>query len=287
MTNDYMFRAVMQNSETALKHLLSALLDIPCDQIISCEITNPIILGNSIDDKTCIMDIRILLNTNRLINLEMQVGDLSNWPNRALFYLCKLFCNISKGQGYDKILPAMHIGILDQSPFDNRQDFYSEYLLLHTKTHHKFTGNFSLRMLDLSQTDTVTDEVRASALYYWACLFKAKCWEEICMLAEKNEGIRDAAVKLRVLSEEEKIQLQCEGRERYLMDMSCSRNEGYAEGMEDGLSKGQASINELHSRLLTENRIDDLKRSTTDPAFQKQLLEEYGISPRISKSQSL
>ncbi|MDO4345508.1 MAG: PD-(D/E)XK nuclease family transposase [Eubacteriales bacterium] len=154
--------------------------------------------------------------------------------------------------------------------------FYNEYPLLNSKTHHKFTGNFSLRMLDLSQTDTVTDEVRASALYYWACLFKAKCWEEICMLAEKNEGIRDAAVKLRVLSEEEKIQLQCEGRERYRMDMSCSRKEGYAEG--------QASINELHSRLLTDNRIEDLKRSTTDPAFQIQLLEEYGISPRISKS---
>ena len=43
LTNDYMFRAILQRSNNVLKHLLAALLDIEVSQIISCEITNPIV----------------------------------------------------------------------------------------------------------------------------------------------------------------------------------------------------------------------------------------------------
>lgn len=44
LTNDYMFRSVFQTSEEALKGLLSALLHIPEEEILSCKICNPIIL---------------------------------------------------------------------------------------------------------------------------------------------------------------------------------------------------------------------------------------------------
>ena len=60
------------------------------------------------------------------------------------------------------------------------------------------------------------------------------------MIAEKNNAIREAASHLKVLSEEEKIQQQAESRERYFMDMSCSRNEGIAEGYSKGYHKGSA-----------------------------------------------
>ena len=51
LTNDYMFRSVFQTSEEALRGLLSALLYIPEEEIVSCEICNPIILGDAIDEK--------------------------------------------------------------------------------------------------------------------------------------------------------------------------------------------------------------------------------------------
>lgn len=71
LTNDYMFRALAQESNASLRHLISALLHIPFYQIVSCEITNPIILGQAITDKNCILDVRVLLNNNSLINIEM------------------------------------------------------------------------------------------------------------------------------------------------------------------------------------------------------------------------
>ena len=52
LINDYMFRAVFQTSEEALRGLLSALLYIPEEEIVSCLICNPILLGDAIDEKT-------------------------------------------------------------------------------------------------------------------------------------------------------------------------------------------------------------------------------------------
>ena len=301
LTNDYMFRAVLQESNETLKLLLSALLPIPYEEIIECVITNPIILGESIDDKTCIMDVRVKLNNNRLINLEMQMGHLDNWCNRALFYLCRLFCNIKSGQDYSQLLPAIHIGILSDPPFSDMDDFYSEYLLTNTRHPHIFSRNFSLRMLNLNQLENATENERVSELYHWACLFRAKTWEDIRMIAENNNAIREAASHLKILSEKEKIQQQAESRERYFMDMSCSRNEGIAEGYSkgsaegysrgsaegyskgsaEGYSKGSADAQKVATQLalllVQDGRIADLERIASDPVYYQELLKEYGL----------
>lgn len=47
------------------------------------------------------------------------------------------------------------------------------------------------------------------------------------------------------------------------------RREGYEDGMEQ--------INRLNKLLLTDNRIEDLKRSVDDSDFQKALLKEYDL----------
>lgn len=226
LTNDYMFRAVFQKSEAALRRLLSALLAIPYDDIISCEIKNPIVLGETIDDKTCILDIRLLLNNNKIINLEMQTGQFKFWPDRVIFYLSRLYCNIRSGEDYSQIKPVLHIGILTGSPFSDVQEFYSEYLLTNTKNGHIFSRNFSARMLCLNQIDSVSPEERESELYYWAKLFKATTWEEVTTLSKEKPYLNDAASNLHALTEDEKIQLQCEARERYYLDMNSARNEG-------------------------------------------------------------
>ena len=44
LANDYMFHAVLQSSEEALRGLLSALLYIPEAEILSCIVLNPIML---------------------------------------------------------------------------------------------------------------------------------------------------------------------------------------------------------------------------------------------------
>ena len=49
------------------------------------------------------------------------------------------------------------------------------------------------------------------------------------------------------------------------------------EGYDEGFASCKSQVNQLNSMLLDANRIDDLKRSTSDPAYQAMLLKEYGL----------
>lgn len=283
LTNDYMFRAVLQENNDVLKHLIAALLDIPYEDISSCVITNPIVLGESFQDKTVIMDVRILLNHDRLINLEMQMGSLAFWPSRSLLYLCRLFSNLDKGSDYGQILPSMHIGILPRSPFPDIDEFYSEYLMVNPKNLHIFTGNFSLCMLCLNQLENVPEEARSSGLYSWAMMFSATTWEEIQMLARNSEAFKDTAATMYQLSAEEKIRLQCEARERYEHDQASLLWEGKKQGIEQGVKQGIEQLNKLAQLLYSDGRAEEFFRSASNPALQQKLLKEYHLLPEDSE----
>ena len=62
MTNDYMFRYILQKNEKVLKGLISSLLNLEPAQIQKIIIQNPINLSEDISAKDFIMDIKVLLN---------------------------------------------------------------------------------------------------------------------------------------------------------------------------------------------------------------------------------
>lgn len=298
MMNDYMFRAVLQKSPDALRGLLSALLHIPESEIISCEICNPIILGDALNEKTCILDILVLLNKNRQINLEMQVGPIENWTDRSLYYLCKMFTDLKEGMDYTQTKPSIHIGILSKSPVPEDAAFYNEYALKNRKTGYEFTGKFSLHVLDLSYISKVTDDVKNTSLYHWARLFKATTWKEMLTMAEQSESIKKAVVTLRQLTNDEKIKLQCEARERYRMDWQSSMRTSFEKGKKEGLAKAANEIKRerdradeaqkliaLTHKLISENRINDLNRALKNVSYREQLIHELHIAPDDSISQ--
>lgn len=284
MTNDYMFRAILQKNEKALKGLICALLNLQKEEIVSVKITNPIIPGETINDKTCVLDINLVLNENRIVNIEMQVNNAGDWPERSLYYACKNVTRLPKGGDYADILPVVHIGIIDFNLFEADQGFYSEYILMNRSTYHVYSDKLSIRVLQLSQMEQCTDQEKQSELYYWAQVFKARTWEEVKALAGKSEEIKEAVVTLKELSEEDKIRLQCEARERYEHDMASIRSyprrmceKAKADGMKAGRAEAQQKINRLNALLAEEKRTEDLVRSFTDSEFQEQLLKEYKL----------
>ena len=284
LTNDYMFRSVFQTSKEALKGLLSALLYIPEEEILSCEICNPIILGTAIDEKTCILDIRVVLNGNKQINLEMQMGSVENWTDRSVFYLCRMFTDMKKGLDYTQTKPSIHIGIMMKSPIPEDAAFYNEYALKNRRTGYEFTGKIALHVLDLSCLEQVPEEERNSALYYWACVFKAKTWKEVLAMTEQSESIKKAVVTLRELSEDEKIRLQCEARERYQMDWQSSMRTSREKGREEGRESGRKEMLELMNRLIKSGRQEDMKRAIEDEEYMERLMKELKLTDKISRS---
>jgi len=186
MTNDYMFRAVLQSNNKVLCGLIRALLHLPENISVTAEITNLIVLGEAINDKEFRLDINVIINQETLLNLEMQVADKLNWPNRSLSYLCHSFDQLNQSEDYQNVKPVIHIGFLDYNLFKDFPEFYATYKMLNIKNHHSYSDNFDLRVVNLTQIELATDEDKQFQIDYWAALFKSETWKEIKMLAKKT-----------------------------------------------------------------------------------------------------
>lgn len=220
LTNDYLFRALLQRNNKVLKHLICALLHLQPEEVNTVAIENPIVLGEAMDNKTFIMDIRVLLDNHTVINLEMQIVNYLNWPERSLSYLCRNFDQLQSGQDYQEAKPVIHIGFLDFTLFPEHPEFYATYKLLNVKNHYIFTDKFVLSVVDLNQIDLAMEEDCLWKIDYWAALFKATTWEEVKMLAEQNPIMQDAVATMYEMSAEDAIREQCRAREDYYRTMN-------------------------------------------------------------------
>lgn len=219
MTNDYMFRAVLQESNLALRGLICSLLHLAESEVTSVEITNPIILGETVDAKEFRLDIHLLLNDNTLIDLEMQLANRLNWQNRSVMYLCRSYDRLNRGQEYREARLAIHIGFLDYTLFSKCPEFYACYKLINIKNNQVYSDHLTLYVADLSRIDLATEEDKQYHIDSWARLFKATTWEEIKMIASEDEALYEAAKTLFYKSSEEEIRMHCLDRIEHQQDM--------------------------------------------------------------------
>ncbi len=249
LTNDYMFRAVFQTNEVALTGLLCALLRLDEEDIKHIEIQNPIELGNYISDKEFRLDIKILLNDERVINLEMQVNNLGNWPERSLSYACRMFDNLNRGSNYKNVIPVIQIGILDFTPFDVRPCFFDTYMMM-DEDGNGYSEKLAIKTLDLTRTDLATETDKRYNLDKWARIFKVSTWDELKALSGDNKFFKEAAKSMRLMTEEDELRERMIEREeyyarqRYLEERAKRADEAEAE-----LNAAKARIAELEQLL--------------------------------------
>ena len=215
MTNDYMFRVVNQKNSIVTKGIICSVLHLNPDSIQSVEITNPIELGDDIDDKTFMLDINILLNNSAMINLEMQVVNEHNWQDRSLSYLCRSFDQLYQGEEYSAAKPAIHVGFLNFHPFPDYPEFHASFKLKNEKNGMIYSDKFHLNVIDLTYIELATDADKESKLDDWARFFTAKTWEEVIMIAENNPYIAEAAQTLYEAHADEVTEMKCRARRDY------------------------------------------------------------------------
>lgn len=252
LTNDYFFRAFLQENNIVLKHLICAILHLSPKQIYSVEITNPILLGKRVPSKTFILDVHVILNNQTSIDLEMQVVKFDHWPERSLGYLCRSYDSLNKGETYDKTKPAIHIGFLDHTLFPEYPEFHAVYKLLNEKNYIIYTDKFMLHVIDLSHIELATEEDQYYEIDKWASLFKANTWEDIKMLAEKTPLFESAAETIQQIISDEQIRWLCESREA--SELTLRTYESQLADKDAEIADKDAEIARLTS-LLAENNI--------------------------------
>lgn len=249
LTNDYMFRVVFQENELARKGLIASVLHINPNDIQSVTILNPITPGEKIDDKEFVLDLKVLLNNNHLINLEMQMTNQHNWQDRSLSYLCRSFDQLYKGEAYTEAKPATHIGFLNFARFPEYLEFNACYKLLNVKNHGLYSDKFTLHVVDLTHIELATDEDKAWKIDYWARLFTAATWEEVKMIAEKDIHMQAAAEEMYILSADEMIEERCRARDDFMKQERTTQKimKELTETNESLRNENEQLLNELES----------------------------------------
>ena len=186
LTNNYAFLKIFKKEEN-VKGFLIDLLNLKEKQIKKIEIKDPFTSGENKEEKEGILDIKLTLNGNKKINIEMQNTYQEDWAERSLFYNCRMFTEgFKKGDPYWKLSPCIHIGILNFNMMKS-PGYYHKVTLRDEKTNELYSRKFQFHMIELKKTKTTKGKARKHPLYCWARLIAATTWEEV---AQESAGNR-------------------------------------------------------------------------------------------------
>jgi len=277
---DFAFKEIMAN-EKARIGFLSAVLKIAPESIKETHLLNTNLRKVHADDKQGILDVRIIMNNNTEIDTEINLSELKVWADRALFYLSKIYTEqIEQGEKYNVFKKCVSISILDFILFKEETEFYSCFHIREDTRNFLYTDKMEFHVIELPKLPEELSE-NNNEIELWGKFINAERKEEFEMLAEKNTYIDSAYQRLQVISQDKEKRLEYEAREKAIRDynqfMYEAEQRGLEQGQKLGLEQGQQRINNLITQLMQDKRYADLERSAKDPAFQRQLMSEYGI----------
>lgn len=270
--NDYMFRVILQKHKNVLRSVVCACLKLKAEEVQDIVVQNPIELGEAIDDKTFILDIHVLLNNNMIINLEMQVLDLKDWPERSLSYLARGYDNVVKGDEYINVKPVYHIGFLNYTLFPEYPEFFAKYRMMNIKNHNVYTTKFNLYVVDLTQIELATQEDVDTGLVYWTQVFKAKTWEELRQMAERHQELQEATEALYVYNQDEIVKEQCRARQDYY---------NHERGIQKRLEEARIALEESKTELMKSNAIIESQKEVV-----KKVVSSYAEKMHITEKEA-
>ena len=270
--NDYMFRVILQKHKNVLRSVVCACLKLKAEEVQDIVVQNPIELGEAIDDKTFILDIHVLLNNSMIINLEMQVLDLKDWPERSLSYLARSYDNVVKGDEYINVKPVYHIGFLNYTLFPESPEFFAKYRMMNIKNHNVYTTKFNLYVVDLTQIELATQEDVDTGLVYWTQVFKAKTWEELRQMAERHQELQEATEALYVYNQDEIVKEQCRARQDYY---------NHERGIQKRLEEARIALEESKTELMKSNAIIESQKEVV-----KKVVSSYAEKMHITEKEA-
>ena len=110
---DFAFKEIMANPK-ALKGFLSAVLDISPEEIKSTELKNTNLRKIHEDEKQGILDVRLVMNNEKEIDIEIQLSYMATWADRSVFYVSKMLVEqVNINKRYSNIKKCIGINILD------------------------------------------------------------------------------------------------------------------------------------------------------------------------------
>jgi len=193
LTNDLLFKMLFVKYPELLKRLVAELLGIKYDDIEQFIITNPEMPPETIGDKFCRLDINMIVNGQRA-DLEIQVENEGNYPERSLFIWAKEFSQaIKEGDNFSELPKTIIISILGFSQFKDSKEFHSEFGALEVKRHTPLSDKFCLHFYELPKLPPL--ETADCGKELWLSLFNAKTEEDLAKIESMEVSYMSEALQ--------------------------------------------------------------------------------------------
>lgn len=244
---DIAFKELMRCEEVR-RRFISDVLDIPPEEIKSVRLENTFLSRRSRKEKECILDVKILLNDNGKINVELQIRRLAYWDKRSLFYLAKMYTeDLFTGQRYDRLKKCIVISILD-FPGDDHPGYHKVYHL-RDQEGRLYSDQFEIHVIELNK------KLTGNRLDDWIRLFRVENEKELDALQSGNTGVMRAVEEVRTMNLRKMFRTLYEARLKAQRDQWAieeaikedSMAAGLAEGKAQGLAEGKVQ-GELQGR---------------------------------------
>ena len=247
---DFAFKEIMEDGK-ARTGFLAAVLMIDPESIMETRILNTNLRREHEDAKQGILDVRLLMDNDSEIDIEIQLSELKVWADRSLFYLAKMFTEqINPGDSYHVFKKCVSISILDFILFQGETEFHSCFHIREDKRHFLYTDKMEFHVIELPKLPEALGE-DCTDLELWAKFISAERKEEFDMLAEKNPYIESAYQKLQVISQDSQKRLEYEAREKAIRDY----NEGMYEAEQRGIQIGERNKSLEYARNMKKEGI--------------------------------
>jgi len=208
LKTDTLFKMLFTRYQNLLKRLVAELLGIRHESIEQFNIVNPEISPEELGKKFCRLDINMVVNGQK-IDLEVQVSDEGNYPERSLFYWAREFSTgINEGDDYALLPRTIVISILGFNQFPDPKKFYHEFQCLEVTTHEPLTDKQALHFYELKKLPPLDSADSGRDL--WLKLFNAETEEELAEIEKMGVPIMSEALQAyrHVAASDEFIQIE-------------------------------------------------------------------------------
>ena len=251
LTSDYVFKRIFAREEnnSMLKDFLEAILNIHINKV---EVKNPELTPNMADEKLGILDLKLDIDNEKVVDVEMQVSNEHNIKERSSTYLSKLAAEQLKAkQNYKELKKIITINILKYNYLE-RNSYHSIAKMKYENTkpiefvdkkeEEEATNTFEMHFIELPKFKEKNPDCNTK-LEQWLWLIDGSKEEKVKMSAKENEEINKTVKELNKLSQNPEEVAKYEEREwsimRYDVEMKTNRELGEKEGEIRGLKIGE------------------------------------------------
>ena len=257
LMDDEFMTAVFEENKPAVRLVLRIILGKPGLEVTEVNVQKEI---ENLNGRSLRLDV-LARDEGKLYNIEIQRSDAGCIPERARFHGSVLDATfLDKGSDFEDLPETYVIFITENDVFgkglalytvertikETGQDFDDRLHIIYVNGRYRGDDDIGLLMRDFSCTNA--DEMTYNEL------------------AERVRYLKENTMSKYGMSravEEYGNEREAEGREQ---------------GRAEGESIGADKLGRLMVALLSQNRIDDAKKASSDPAYRETLFKEYGIN---------